>query len=90
MPRKFHHNKISGEYTEINNDSIFTGEIYTARENSLITLTQYDKSFYAIHNGHMVNHNHYVGTWFASGNLSGDFELKKSVKNIKSPIKPTL
>ena len=46
-----HHNKLSGEYTEIKNDSVFTGETYTARGTTLIVLFQYGRKFYAIHNG---------------------------------------
>ena len=72
-----HNNKFSGEYKEIKNDSVFIGESYTARGTTLIVLFQYDKAFYVIHNGHKVGHNRYIGTWFASGNLSGDFELRK-------------
>lgn len=72
-----HNNKISGEYTEIKNDSVFIGETYTARKTTLIVLYQYDKDFYVIHSGRKVGHNRYVGTWFASGDLSGNFELKK-------------
>lgn len=72
-----HHNKLSGEYAEIKNDSIFTGETYTARGTTLIILFQYGRKFYAIHNGYKVGHNHYVGAWFAAGNLAGDFELRK-------------
>lgn len=72
-----HNNKFSGEYTKIKNDSIFIGETYTARKTTLIVLYQYDKAFYVIHSGHKVGHNRYVGTWFASGDLSGNFELKK-------------
>jgi len=72
-----HNYKFSGEYMEIKNDSVFIGESYTARGATLIVLFQYDKAFYVIHNGRKVGHNRYVGTWFASDNLSGDFELRK-------------
>jgi hypothetical protein len=72
-----HHNHLVGEYTNIENDSVFTGETYTARGTTLIVLFQHDKSFYVIHNGHKVDDNRYAGTWFATGNLAGDFELKK-------------
>lgn len=72
-----HHNKFSGEYAEIKNDSVFTGETYTARGTTILLLFQYGKTFYVIHNGQKIDHNRYVGTWFAVGNLSGDFELRK-------------
>ncbi|MDO9267216.1 MAG: hypothetical protein Q7U00_09065, partial [Sulfurimonas sp.] len=72
-----HHNKFSGEYAEIKNDSVFVGETYTARGTTILLLFQYGKTFYVIHNGQKIDHNHYVGTWFAVGNLSGDFELRK-------------
>jgi len=72
-----HHNKFSAKYIGLDNDSIFTGETLSARKTTLIHFFQYDDSFYVIHNGHKIFENHYVGTWFASGNLSGDFELKK-------------
>ena len=41
MQLKFHHNKITGEYTDINNDSIFPGEIYTSRETTLPNMTSH-------------------------------------------------
>ena len=72
-----HHNKFSGKYTEFKNDSLFTGETYSARGTTLIVFFQYDEAFYVIHNGLKVDHNRYLGTWFGSGNLSGDFELRK-------------
>lgn len=72
-----HHNKFSGEYAEIKNDSVFVGETYTARGTTILLLFQYGKTFYVIHNGQKVDNNRYVGTWFAVGNLSGDFELRK-------------
>lgn len=72
-----HNNKFFGEYLEINNDSLFSGETFSARKTTVILFFQYDKEFYVIHNGHKVGNNHYIGTWFAVGNLSGDFEFKK-------------
>ena len=72
-----HHNKFVGEYSRINNDSVFSGETYTARRSTLIVFFQYDESFYVIHNGRKVGNYRFVGTWFGSGNLSGDFELRK-------------
>jgi len=77
MQLNSHHNKFSGKYTKPSNDSFFTGETYSARDSTMIVFFQYDKKFYAIHTGHKLAHNHYAGTWFGSGNLSGDFELKK-------------
>ena len=72
-----HFNKLTGNYTEIKNDSVFTGETYTSRGTTLIILFQYGKTFYAIHNGRKVGPHRYVGAWFASGEISGDFELRK-------------
>lgn len=72
-----HHNKFSGEYVDTANDSIFNGETYTARNTTLILFFQYDQTFYAIHNGRQTAENHFAGTWYSAGNLSGDFELKK-------------
>lgn len=72
-----HHNKFSGEYSEIKNDSMFVGETYTARGTTILLLFQYGKTFYVIHNGQKIGDNSYIGTWFAVGNLSGDFELRK-------------
>jgi hypothetical protein len=72
-----HHNKFSGEYTKLKNDSLFTGETYSVRGSTLIVFFQYGQEFYVIHNGRKVGHNHYVGTWFGPDNLSGDFELRK-------------
>jgi hypothetical protein len=72
-----HHNKFSGEYVEIRNDSVFIGETHTARGTTLIVFIQYDETFYAIHVGRKIGDDHYAGTWYAVGNQAGDFELRK-------------
>ena len=71
------HNRFIGSYTTIMNDSIFSGEIYSARGTTLINFFQYDQTFYVIHIGQEIEIGRFIGTWFASGGLSGDFEIKK-------------
>jgi len=75
-----HHNKFSGEYVDTSNDSIFSGETYVARGTTSIVFFQYDQTFYAIHNGRQTGDGCFTGTWYSSGNFSGDFELRKQQK----------
>lgn len=73
-----HNSNFTGSYSNINNDSIFTGKLLTGRGNTLIHFVQEDDNgYYAIHSGIMINNNLFRGEWYDSSGNSGTFKLQR-------------
>lgn len=74
-----HGNTFAGNYTGIDNDSIFEGETYhdPARSGKIIEFRQRDEAYYVVHSGKWISANKYQGTWYDNAGNSGDFLLQK-------------
>lgn len=68
-----HEGIFVGNYTGIDNDSIFKGKIYG---NKIIKFTQYDDGFNAVYSGKLISANKFQGTWYDTKGNSGDFILE--------------
>jgi hypothetical protein len=72
-----HHNRFTGNYVGIDNDSIFYGEILKERITDIIYFIQYDSSYYRVFAGKKVKKNKFIGTWYAVDGHTGDFVMVK-------------
>lgn len=71
------------EYTKIDNNSIFIGNINNVVSESgrveIITLNQYDSNnkYYSYRNGHKIRDGYYVGTYYDNRGNTGAFTFRK-------------
>jgi len=73
-----HNGNFIGLYSNINNDSIFTGKFLTGRGNTLIHFVQEDDNgYYAVHSGIMISPNWFQGEWYDISGNSGIFKLQR-------------
>lgn len=72
-----HHDKITGHYAGIDNDSIFDGHIYSDRGHTIIEFTQYDATYHAVFAGKMTGANRFQGVWFNVAGDVGEFVLTR-------------
>ena len=67
-----------GWYSNINNDSIFTGKLLTGRGNTLVNFVQQGgNGYYSVFSGTKINSNLYEGKWYDTSGRTGTFQLVK-------------
>ncbi|MEW5872903.1 MAG: hypothetical protein AB1894_26830 [Chloroflexota bacterium] len=70
-------NQITARYVDLDNDSLFVGALYAARERAVLSLVQYDQGYYLVQSGQQVGADAYQGAWYDVAGESGDFRLER-------------
>ena len=68
-------NTFTAQYYDINNDSKFTGEIYSSKVTKIVQ--QDPNGYFAVYIGYFVSRTKIKGTWMDVHGNTGDFEWVK-------------
>ena len=69
--------QFTGHYIDVNNSSIFAGEVLTGQGRTLVHFVQSASSeYYAVHAGKLVRSDRIEGHWYDTAGNTGHFSLK--------------